>query len=146
MKQYRQQAGATLRSSRCQFHKLSEMEHLINDQLHQLSDRHASAIRKFGELENSAGEKLEQPQRHAAALDKLISLEKKVNGQLRRRIIRVVELRSIVSNSGHPRQNGFQPHSLPAWITADNPRFYLMVSIRQLLTIRLAQSGLLDHC
>jgi len=35
------------------------------------------------ELENSAGEKMEQlSQRHATALDKLISLEKKANEQL----------------------------------------------------------------
>ena len=56
----------------------------IEEQLEQLSARHASALQRLIELENSTSEKMEQlSQRHAAGLRKLNEMEHLVNDQLR---------------------------------------------------------------
>ena len=62
--------------------RLLHLEHQMDEQLEQLSQRHEASINKINELTKRVDEQLEQlSERHAAVAHKLSSIERTLEGQ-----------------------------------------------------------------
>ena len=122
------------------------MEHLIQDQLHQLSDRHASALRMFNEREKSTDEKLQQlSERHAAGVRQLGEMEHAIKDQLQqlsdRHAATLRKFSEMENSAGEKLEQLSQRHAatLDKLISLEQQR---KEKINQLLAIRKERKSL----